>query len=30
MRPWENTKAVKELDAQLHAYRLLTAAAVPW
>lgn len=26
MRPWENTKAVKELDAQLHAYRLATPA----
>ncbi|MGH3888130.1 MAG: helix-turn-helix domain-containing protein [Pseudonocardiaceae bacterium] len=26
MRPWENTKIVKELDARLHAYRLLPAA----
>lgn len=28
MRPWENTKTVQELDAQLHAYRLLPE--VPW
>jgi hypothetical protein len=25
MRPWENTKTVQELDAQLHAYGLLPA-----
>ncbi|MGH4001213.1 MAG: hypothetical protein ACRDTJ_27570, partial [Pseudonocardiaceae bacterium] len=33
MRPWNNTKTVKELDAQLHACGLLPAqpaAEVPW
>jgi hypothetical protein len=30
MRPWDNTKTVKELDAQLHAYRLLPSAEAHW
>ena len=30
MRPWENTKAVQELDVQLHAYGLFQAAEAPY